>query len=216
MNYFSDYVTHLIVGQNPEENDITDANDLYEIPAIIPKWIVICVKLKKLVSTKPYLYNPQKLFNNSVFCVSKIGEDLNLLWALITHNGGRVQLCLTSKCTHLITFDTTTQKYEKAASMGAEKIQIVTPDWIMEAVKNKALPDAKLFHPKLIKWPKHESTTAAITGFEPETADASAKIEEENVADSTNALLEKLKQRMAYNRPQTDIVPPPNVVAPSF
>ncbi|KAJ8956076.1 hypothetical protein NQ318_016528 [Aromia moschata] len=206
LNYFSDYVTHLIVGENPEENDIVDASDVYEIPALIPKWVVMCTSLKRLVSTKSYLYVPGgKLLSNLVFCFSNVREDLKYLWSLITYNGGIVQLNLNKYCNYLVTGDTTTAKYEKAESLGPEQIKIVTPDWVVETVKNHLLADPTLFHPKLINWPKpikHESTTA-ITGFEPEQTEDVGKIEAKAVSDSTQALLEKLKQRMPWNQPST-------------
>ncbi|EFA05726.1 PAX-interacting protein 1 [Tribolium castaneum] len=220
LNYFSDYVTHLICGENAEENDITDATDLYEIPAVTSKWVFASARLKKLVNTKPYVYNLNKLFTNLVFCLSKVGSDREALWAVITYHGGLVQLNLTNKCTHLVTVDTNSPKYEKAANLGADKITVITPDWVVESVKNNALAQADLFHPKLIQWPKvakHESTIA-ITGFEPEKVESVEKTND-MVTDSTQALLDKLKQRMPWIQPQTtttaDIVPP-NVVAPSF
>jgi PAX-interacting protein 1 len=221
LNYFSDYVTHLICGDNPEETDITDANDLYEIPAVSSNWVFMCVKLKRVVNTKPYLYNLQKLFSNLTFCLSKAGSDRNALWALITYHGGLVQLNLDRNCTHLVTTDVTTAKYEKAFNLGSEKITIVTPDWLVESVQNKSLAQVDLFHPKLIQWPKvirHESTIS-ITGFEPEKVEPVEKSNDSLVTDSTQALLDKLKQRMPWIQPQAtsvaDIVPP-NVVAPSF
>lgn len=219
LNYFSDYVTHLICGANAEENDVCDANDLYEIPAVGPNWVFMCIKLKRLVNTQPYIYNVQKLFYNFTFCLSRPGEDREALWSIITYHGGRVQLNLNQKCTHLVTNEINSTKYEKAQSLGS-KIVIVTSDWILECLKNQSLVPNDLFHPKLIKWPKvvkHESTTA-ITGFEPERVECIEKSTDSSIADSTQALLDKLKQRMPWNQPQTsaqDIIPP-NVVAPSF
>ncbi|XP_025831025.1 PAX-interacting protein 1-like isoform X3 [Agrilus planipennis] len=222
MNYFTDYVTHLVCGNNPEENDLSDANDLYEIPAITPKWIFMSARLKKLVNQKPYLYNPNKLFSNCVFCFSKINEDRNSLWAVISYNGGKVQLNLDRKCTHLITVATDTAKYLKAMELGPDIIKVATPDWIIESVKNNGFAQIELYHPKLINWPKvtkYESTTA-ITGFEPPPTETEENLIETNLADSTTqALLDKLKQRMPWNQPQTsqsanDVVPP-NVVAPT-
>ncbi|KAG5896643.1 hypothetical protein JTB14_021289 [Gonioctena quinquepunctata] len=223
LNYFSDYVTHLIVGENPEENDIGDANDVYEIPAVTPKWVLMSAALKRLVNVKSYLYVASgKLFSNLTFCFSGIREDRNFLWSLITYNGGIVQLNLTKKCDYLVITNTLGPKYERADS---SDVKIITPHWIVEAVKNKLYPDYLLFHPKLIDWPKpikHESTTA-ITGFEPEQVIEEDHNEEKIISDSTQALLEKLKQRMPWNQPSTslissssDPVAPPNVVAPSF
>ncbi|KAF5294347.1 hypothetical protein FQR65_LT10800 [Abscondita terminalis] len=214
MNYFSDYVTHLICGYNAEDTDISDANELYEIPAITPKWIVMCVKLNRILNTKPYIYDNKKLFSNLVFCLSKVSTDRTVLWAFITYNGGKVQIRMNRCCTHLVTIDTTSAKYAKAIECD---IVCVTPDWVVECVKQKTLISHDLFHPRLIiqpKFVKHESTTA-ITGFEPENDDKN----ENDSTNATQALLEKLKQRMPWNQLVTsgvkDVVPP-NVVAPTF
>lgn len=204
MNYFSDYVTHLICGQNAEETDVSDANDLYEIPAVTPKWIIICVKLKKIVSIKPYLYNRNKLFSHLVFCFSKIPKtDLTSLWSIVSYHGGVVQLNFNKSCTHLVTTNVGSSKYSKALSLGTSQVEIVTPDWILESVRNKSLVQIDLFHPKLIIQPKlikYESTTA-ITGFEPEPMEQDQM--DSNTTNSTQALLEKLKQRMPWNQPPT-------------
>lgn len=206
MNYFSDYVTHLVCGYNAEETDVSDANDLYEIPAVTVKWVFISAALKQLVSVKPYIYNTKNLFSNLFFTFSKIRTDRNVLWSLITYYGGNVQLNLDSRVTHLVTIDTTSSKYIRSYTLGL--IQIVTPDWITECIKSKSLLQAELYHPKLIIVPKtikHQSTTS-ITGFEPEPSDNHEKTAEQNAADSTQALLDKLKQRMPWNQPQTSAI----------
>lgn len=215
MNYFGDYVTHMLCGKDAEDTDLSDANEVYEVPAVTEKWVYMCAKLKRLVGTKPYVYNPSKLFSGLVFCLSKAENDLEALWAIVTYNGGVVQLNLDQNCTHLVTVNTSTPKYDKALALGPEKVTIITPDWLTESVKTNRLVSPELYHPKLIRWPKpikHESTTA-ITGFEPPELDE--KLPETSTADSTQALLDKLKQRMPWNQPQQE-APPPNVVAPSF
>lgn len=215
MNYFSDYVTHLICGENAEETDISDANELYEIPAVTPKWILMCGKLNRIVHTKPYIYDNKRLFSNLVFCFSQV-DDRNVLWCVINYHGGFVQFTLNNRCSHLVTTSTTSAKYAKASSLS--HLIVVTPDWVLESVRVKTLAQPELYHPKLIIVPqveKHESTTA-ITGFEPEVE---AKLE--NAPDTTQALLDKLKQRMPWNQcslPAVKVseIVPPNVVAPSF
>lgn len=55
VSYFSDYVTHCIVGDDPSESDISDANDLYEVPAVISDWVVLSAKCGKLLPY-PFFY----------------------------------------------------------------------------------------------------------------------------------------------------------------
>lgn len=204
MNYFSDYVTHLICGHDPEETDLSDATEVYEIPAVTVKWIIYSSHLKRQLNPKPYLYDTNKLFSNLTFCFSDVGRDREILWALITYHGGEVQLNFDKNCRYLITTSTTSEKYFKAQSLGADIVSIVTPDWLIETVRNKCFAQADLFHPRLILWPKvvkHESTTA-ITGFEPDEFDVNDGSFDHILPDSTQALLEQLKQRMPWNQPQ--------------
>jgi PAX-interacting protein 1 len=49
MNYFSDFVTHCIIGDDASESDICDAKELYEVPAVNQKWVLYSVKCKKLL-----------------------------------------------------------------------------------------------------------------------------------------------------------------------
>lgn len=220
MKYYSDYVTHLICGSNPEETDISDANEVYEIPAVTIKWVLVSAHVRKLVSTKPYLFAGPKLFTDIVMCLSKLGEDRDIIWALVTYHGGLVQLNLDNNCTHLVTVQTETPKYEKAVMM---QIIVITPDWIMECVQSKLLVSPDVFHPRLVVWPKvvkHESTTA-ITGFDEQVE--GTEVQDSAATESTQALLDKLKHALPWNQPQqpatvakTMEVVPPNVIAPSY
>lgn len=49
LNYLSDFVTHLITGDELNEDDVAEAKDLYDIPAITQKWVILSVKCKKLL-----------------------------------------------------------------------------------------------------------------------------------------------------------------------
>ncbi|CAH2052400.1 unnamed protein product, partial [Iphiclides podalirius] len=69
--YFSDYVTHLICGQNAADTDLDDAQDIYQIPAVTESWVLACARLKKLANPKPYTPNKNKIFSNVVACISK-------------------------------------------------------------------------------------------------------------------------------------------------
>jgi len=62
-NYFSDYVTHLIAGNEALENDISAAKDLYEIPAVTQNWILFSVKCNKLL---PYPFAKDYYFNINI------------------------------------------------------------------------------------------------------------------------------------------------------
>jgi hypothetical protein len=45
--FMLDYITHLICGVNYDENEVSQAQELYEIPALTEKWVVASAKLGK-------------------------------------------------------------------------------------------------------------------------------------------------------------------------
>lgn len=90
------------------------------------------------------------MFSNITACPSNIsGPDVQSLWAMITYYGGAFRLQLESDCTHLISTKPDGAKYEKAVQTN-DRIKIVTPDWVIDSVKNKSLCDEDLYHPRLL------------------------------------------------------------------
>ncbi|CAK1541736.1 unnamed protein product [Leptosia nina] len=205
--YFSDYVTHLICGQNAADTDIDEAQDIYQIPAVTENWVFACARLKKLANPKPYFPSKNKIFTNVVACVSKVSAaDAKALFALITYHGGKVKLNLDNQCTHLICGSTLGKKYSAAQSI-SHRIKIVTPDWVLESLRAKIQAVAEVFHPKLLIIPKPPpkpmDRISAITGFDFEEGIAKNEVPTQNMSenknDDTKALLDKLKQRMPWN-----------------
>ncbi|GBP00593.1 PAX-interacting protein 1 [Eumeta japonica] len=212
--YFSDYVTHLICGQNAADTDLDDAQDIYQIPAVTVQWVVACVRLKKLANPKPYNPNRNLIFSNIVACISKVTAiDAKTLYALITYHGGQVKLNFDARCTHLICGSATGRKYTAALNLPNTKVKIVTPDWVLESLRAKIQAVAEVFHPKLLVVPQPppqnpkvmETRISTITGFDFEEGIAKNEVPTQNLAenkdDSTQALLDKLKQRMPWNHP---------------
>ncbi|XP_011057373.1 PREDICTED: PAX-interacting protein 1-like [Acromyrmex echinatior] len=197
-NYFSDYVTHLIAGNEALENDISAAKDLYEIPAVTQNWILFSVKCNKLLPTQYFSPEENQLFSNINVCLSQVSRaDSKSLWAMIILQGGKCQLRLDKYCTHLITGKASGIKYETATR---HHIPIVTPDWITECCKKGTLISEVEYHPRLLVSPN--SSTAMITGFMDEDTDNNVAQEEQ---DRTKAMLEQLKQRMPWNQPSPPV-----------
>lgn len=192
-NYFSDFVTHLIAGNEALENDISAAKDLYEIPAVTQNWILYSIKCNKLLPTQYFSPEENQLFSSIHVCLSQVSRaDSKSLWAMITLQGGKCQLRLDKYCTHLITGKASGIKYEAAMR---HHIPIVTPDWITECCKKGTLISEVEYHPRLLVSPN--SSTAMITGFMDEDTDNNVAQEEQ---DRTKAMLEQLKQRMPWNQ----------------
>lgn len=66
--YFSDFVTHLIAGYEALENDISQAKDIYEIPAVTQNWVLCSVKCNKLL---PYPFTQNYYFKINITCSCK-------------------------------------------------------------------------------------------------------------------------------------------------
>lgn len=207
--YFSDYVTHLICGNNAADTDLDDAQDIYQIPAVTENWVLACARLKKLANTKPYFPSKNKIFSNVTACVSKVtSADAKALFALITYHGGKVKLNLDTHCTHLISGSASGKKYSTALTLSS-KIKIVTPDWVLESVRARIQAVTEVFHPKLLVTPqpppKPMDRISAITGFDFEEGIAKNEVPTQNMTENkdegTQALLDKLKQRMPWNHP---------------
>lgn len=208
--YFSDYVTHLICGQNAADTDVDEAQDIYQIPAVTEHWVLACARLRRLADPKPYIPHKNKIFTNIVCCISKVSvADAKALFAVITYHGGKVKLNLDSQCTHLICGSAAGKRYSAALTLPSSRIKIVTPDWVLESIRARIQAVTDIFHPKLLVVPqpppKAMDRISAITGFDFEEGIAKNEVPTQNMAenkdDSTQALLDKLKQRMPWNHP---------------
>ncbi|XP_034827605.1 PAX-interacting protein 1 isoform X2 [Maniola hyperantus] len=210
--YFSDYVTHLICGHNAADTDLDDAQDIYQIPAVTENWVLACARLKRLANPKPYFPNKNKIFSNVTACVCKVTPaDARALFALITYHGGKVKLTFDTNCTHLICGSASGKKY--SAALSYSKVKIVTPDWVIESILARIQAVTEVFHPKLLVIPqpppKPMDRISAITGFDFEEGIAKNEVPTQNMAenkDETQALLDKLKQRMPWNHPPSSSV----------
>ncbi|KAF6207670.1 hypothetical protein GE061_016117 [Apolygus lucorum] len=70
-NYFSDFHTHCIVGEDPTDTDITDAKELYEIPAVHYEWVTLSQRCGKLLPVKCFLVGEEMLFSGVNACLSQ-------------------------------------------------------------------------------------------------------------------------------------------------
>ncbi|XP_054168214.1 PAX-interacting protein 1-like [Oppia nitens] len=148
-NYLSDNVTHLI-GDNADHHFVSEAVEIYEITVVTSRWVWLSAKASLLLPTAGFSPFKNQLFSNIIACPSNIsGIDAQTLWAMITYYGGSFRLQLEPNCTHLISTKPEGLKYNKAVET-KDEIKIVTPDWVIDSVKNKALCDEDLYHPRLL------------------------------------------------------------------
>lgn len=118
------------------------------------QWVYLSKEAATLLPVGGFSPSRKQIFSQIIACPSNLClEDVDAIWSMITFNGGTVKIRLDKTCTHLITFKTEGAKYQKAqdvSSSSLSSLKIVTPDWIMDAVKNQKLPDEDLYHPNLL------------------------------------------------------------------
>ncbi|OQR66712.1 PAX-interacting protein 1-like [Tropilaelaps mercedesae] len=148
-NYLTDMSTHVVVLDYDRDSDlIQEATDLYEKPVITSRWVILSIAANRLLPMEGF--NPQRrLFHDKVFCISSLARnDVHALWGMISYHGGRVQLRLDNKCTHLLTTRMNGAKYARASN--SPWITIVTPDWVVECVTQRELRSPEPYHPSLL------------------------------------------------------------------
>lgn len=146
-----DKVTHVVVGENFDESQVQEARELYEKPTVTEQWVYNSSKLGKLAPAKPYdPLRSGKLFSNCIFTMDHIdAPDRLKLFAMITLHGGTVQKELDNKITHLLSGEPQTVAI-KVAALTKNKLTIITPDWVLECLRQKRLIESETYHPNLL------------------------------------------------------------------
>ncbi|KAG9476412.1 hypothetical protein GDO78_003128 [Eleutherodactylus coqui] len=143
--------THIIAedGDNPE---VGEAREVFDLPIVKPSWVILSVRCGVRLPENGFSPESGQIFFGVTACLS--------------------QLNFNKKCTHLIVPEPKGTKYEYAYQR--ENIKIVTPDWVLDSISEKARKEEALYHPRLIVYEEEED--------EEEEDD-----EEENERDSQNA-----------------------------
>ena len=118
--------------------------------------MILSEKANVLLPLEPfYTDRKTKIFDKLIVAVSSnlSKEDRSKLWAMIKYYGGELQLNLTDKCTHLVTGRCNGRKFDKACSLG--NLKIVSPDWILDSIKQSKRCDEASYHPKYLITPEY-------------------------------------------------------------
>ncbi|KPM09375.1 PAX-interacting protein 1-like protein [Sarcoptes scabiei] len=197
LNYLSDSATHFIA-DDPDHPSVSEAIDIYEKPVVASRWVWLSLRARKVLPVEPFfLINDEKrIFAKVKACPSQLSQnDCRKIWSMMTYYGGKFQLHLDSECTHLITFKTSGVKYDIATKNKA--IKIVTPDWIIDSIRNSKLCDESKYGPKLlIDHCQNQAKYTCIKDRLPRKSSA------ENV-DSDNNKKEASKKNVAMNKSVT-------------
>ena len=154
-SYLSEMVSHVIA--DTMTGDYSEAKELFELPIVTSDWVVLSVYCGVQLPKEAFGLEG-RIFSDIIACPYGISkEDADSLWSMLTYHGGKCQLYLDIKVTHLITAATDGEKYNKATSLeNSGRIKIVTPDWVIDSIKKGEKVDEKIYHPSLIEYPKPE------------------------------------------------------------
>ena len=160
-NYLSEDVTHcLVAGPDAEDSVLEEPFDVYQIPVIKgDDWVQTSVKCGQRLPLSCFEAVPSKVaachvFKGLHFSVSGLGiNDINRLWALIRTHGGLFSRELRSSTTHLICGRKSGGlKFEKATTK-KDTLNVITPDYVTQCIREKKLLPVDTFHPRLLVRP---------------------------------------------------------------
>lgn len=175
-------ITHLLCGNDFDENDIAEATDIYDVPSVTGEWVKASVKLGRLACTKVYHPLPCGLFASLSVAITQLGvSDRKKIYAFVTYHGGQVARNLSSHTTHLICGAATGTAYNKAIEMKLDTMVIVTPDWLFECIKQEKLIEPVQYHPRLLNGIAQnldsDRSLSSILGMENETNNSQTIVE---------------------------------------
>lgn len=158
-----DGTTHCLVGKNFDESQVQEARELYEKPTVTEQWVLASAKLGKLASVKPYdPITSGKVFSNCIFTMNQIdAQDRLKLYAMITLHGGTVQKDLDNKVTHFLSGESQSVAM-KVATLTKNKLTVITPDWVLDCLRQKKLVNAEPYHPNLLISPNQQATKITL------------------------------------------------------
>ncbi|KAK4312893.1 hypothetical protein Pmani_015717 [Petrolisthes manimaculis] len=150
-------MTHLVTGEEPDDNETGMVKDIYEKPVVTQRWVLLSTKCGKQLPWTAFSPDTTQLFSGVQACVSQLGiQDTLTVWAMLTYFGGQFSLRLDKSCTHLITGKPEGAKY-RCALENEETVTPVTPDWLKDCIDEGSKLDESDYHPRLLRLPKSQA-----------------------------------------------------------
>lgn len=159
--YLGEMVSHVIADSTDSE-EYTEAQEIFELPVVSSQWVLASAKCGKALPPYAFRMAP-RLFSGLVFTASMLcPDDARALWATITYHGGQCHRVLSKAVTHLVATRPLGRKYgESMLRGGGQTLVAVTPDWVLDCVRqNKRIP-AEDYHPSLLVEPPERPTAFA-------------------------------------------------------
>lgn len=147
IHYLSEIVTHVIADYSncPVAEE---AVDIFEKTVVNSSWVLLSIKTKKILPI--WAYSPfNNIFNGVIasFSSSLSQNDAKALASAITFYGGKVTRTI-DVCTHFIV-----TKDDEIDLPKDDKVRIVTPDWVLDSIKDKTVCKEVSYHPSLLDYP---------------------------------------------------------------
>lgn len=212
-HYLSEAINY-VIADDPSDSDCSEAKELFELPVVTSRWVILSVKCGVLLPTNAFQPDIEQIFSGVVACPSKVSRvDNKLLWSLVTSNGGEYQMEFTHNVTHLITAHKTGPKYD-LAMQHSDKVVIVTPDWVSDCVIHKEHLDTGVYHPRLICTSPVELTESPSTPPEIESIDENK--DSPKVGKTKEALARMVSSRImaGWKAPELEPLPPAPPIMP--
>ncbi|XP_036086508.1 PAX-interacting protein 1 isoform X1 [Rousettus aegyptiacus] len=141
-------------GDNPE---VGEAREVFDLPVVKPSWVTLSAQCGALLPVNGFSPESCQIFFGITACLSQVApDDRSALWALLTFYGGACQLHLDRTCTHLVVPEPKGEKYECALRRAS--VKVVTPDWVLDCVSEKARKDEACYHPRLVVYAAADDT----------------------------------------------------------
>ncbi|MPC08687.1 PAX-interacting protein 1 [Portunus trituberculatus] len=198
-------MTHLITGEDPNENDIGEVKDIYEKPVVNERWVILSVKCGKQLPWNGFSPDTTQIFSGVTACVSQLPyADTLSVWGMITYHGGQFSLQLNKSCTHLIVGKPDGAKY-KCALENEEDITIVTPDWVPDCIEEGSRIDETEYHPRLLKLPKSLASQVPQPQSRPVREQKKRQTrKEEQKREEENQKIEEAKAKEALRKKEAE------------
>ena len=131
--YLSPFTTHLLVGEDGNPEDISEAEDMLDVRAVDQDWVLASAYAGALLPLEGFRVDKRLFSGLTVHLGPGLTQtDRAKLWTMLTWNGGSVASRLGETVTHLVT---SIEEEER------EGLVTVTPNWVVESVKHRELQD---------------------------------------------------------------------------
>ena len=93
LSYLSGLTTHCIAANQPDYQEMAEAEELLEVPVVTEEWVTASARCGQLLSVRGFSTSASQLFSGVTLVMDRncLGQgDCEKMWAMLTWHGGRV------------------------------------------------------------------------------------------------------------------------------